>query len=358
MTRAWIPPVALVGLLLILPGLPTAEIAAQQAPAASKGDIKVLPLRGNLYLLTVRGANIAASVGKDGVVLVDSGPEDMADQVLAAVRDLSRRVTSMAMPLQSCVGITHGCSWWSGSQLLPTTANPPAPRPIIGIINTSDDLDRIGGNAVVSKAGRAFGVRNAVGENTPAWVVGHENVSLRLAKADKGALVPTEGYFGREKKLNFINGEGVIVSHPVDSGITDGDSLVHFRGSDVLVAGDVFDMSQYPRIDLARGGSIEGVVETLNWILDLAVVEHMMEGGTLIVPGHGRMADSADVGYYRDMVTIFRDRVRAMIDKGMSLEQIKAARPTRDYDHRFGKNPKWTPNMFVEAVYKSLNPKS
>jgi cyclase len=122
----------------------------------------------------------------------------------------------------------------------------------------------------------------------------------------------------------------------------------------VLVAGDILDMTKYPVIDVARGGTIQGEVEALNWILDVAVVEHMMEGGTLVVPGHGRMTDSADVAYYRDMVTIMRDRVREMTKRGMTLEQIKAARPTRDYDGRFGKSATWTPNMFVEAIFKTL----
>ena len=128
------------------------------------------------------------------------------------------------------------------------------------------------------------------------------------------------------------------MTHP-DSAHTDGDSMVYFRGSDVVVAGDLLDMTRYPVIDLARGGSIQGVVDALNWILDVAVVEHMMEGGTLVVPGHGRMTDAADVAYYRDMVTIMRDRVREMTSRGMTLQQIKAARLTRDYDGRFGKSP-------------------
>jgi hypothetical protein len=124
------------------------------------------------------------------------------------------------------------------------------------------------------------------------------------------------------------------------------------------VAGDILNMAQYPVIDIAKGGSVQGIVDSLNWILDIAVVEHMMEGGTMIVPGHGRVTDSADVAYYRDMVTIVRDRVREMMKRGMSLPQIQAARLTRDYDPRFGRNPSWTAEMFVEAVYRSLDPKA
>jgi len=332
------------------------RIGAQAQPRAS-GEIRILPLRGNIYLLTVNGINIAASVGKDGVMLVDSGPAQMSDTVLAAVRDLSRRVTSAPMPLKSCVGVPLGCQWWGSSELLPTTAGTRTPRPIAGIINTSDDPDHVGGNAVISAAGRTYGVRNIDNTVPGAWVVAHENVTLRLTKSGQQSLVANEAYFGVEKKLNFFNGEGVVVTHP-DAAHTDGDSIVYFRGSDVVVAGDILDMTRYPVIDVQRGGSIQGMVDALNWILDVAVVEHMMEGGTLIVPGHGRMTDAADVAYYRDMVTIMRDRVREMMKRGMTLAQIKAARLTRDYDGRFGKSPSWTPDMFIEAIYRSLGPKA
>ena len=138
---------------------------------------------------------------------------------------------------------------------------------------------------------------------------------------------------------------------------TDGDSLVFFRGSDVISAGDIFVMTSYPVIDLEHGGSIQGVMDGLNRILELAVAEYQTEGGTMIVPGHGRLADSADVAYYRDMVTIIRDRVRAAIGEGKTLEQVKAARLSKDYDPRFGRNPSWTGAMFVEAIYRSLGKK-
>jgi len=121
------------------------------------------------------------------------------------------------------------------------------------------------------------------------------------------------------------------------------------------VAGDIFVTTSYTIIDLQRGGNIQGIIDGLNRILDMSIAEYRTEGGTMIVPGHGRLCDSADVAYYRDMVTIIRDRVDDMIKKGMTLEQIKAARPTRDYDPRYGATSGfWTTDMFVEAVYKSL----
>jgi len=328
-----------------------APLGAQAA--GGSGEFRVLPVRGNIYVITGAGKNITASVGKDGVMLVDSGPANLAEKTLAVVRDLARRVTSSPMPARSCVGMAQGCQWWSSSELLPTTASPRAPRPIGFIINTSDDPDDVGGNAVIGAAGRTFGVRNIDNTSPGASVVAHENAVLRLSRSGQDKLVASESYAGRDKKLNFFNGEGVVVTHP-DSAHTDGDSIVYFRGSDVLAVGDVVNMTNYPVIDTARGGTVNGLVEALNWILDVCVVEHMMEGGTIVVPGHGRLMDSADVAYYRDMVTIMRDRVREMSKRGMTLEQIKAARPTRDYDGRYGKNPQWTPAMFVEAIYKTL----
>jgi cyclase len=317
------------------------------------GEFRVLPVRGNIYLIAGAGKNIAASVGKDGVMLVDSGAAAMADKTLAVVRELARRVTASGAPAKSCVGVVQGCQWWSSSELFPATTSPRAPRPIGFIINTSDDPDDVGGNAVIGAAGRTFGVRNIDNTNPGASIVAHENVSLRLSRSGQDTLLASESYSGRDKKLNFFNGEGVVITHP-DTAHTDGDSIVYFRGSDVLAVGDVINMSSYPVIDAARGGTVNGLIETLNWILDVCVVEHMMEGGTIVVPGHGRLMDTADVAYYRDMVTIMRDRVREMAKRGMTLDQIKAARLTRDYDGRYGKNPQWTPAMFVEAIYRTL----
>jgi len=330
-------------------------VHAQQSPspAAGAGQLRVLPVRGNIFLLSGAGANITVSVGKDGVLLVDSGSAAMADKTLAVLRDLSRRVTAAPMPLKSCVGVVQGCPWWSSSELLPTTTSPGAPRPISFIINTSDDPNDVGGNAVIGAAGRTYGVRNLDNSIPGAAVVAHENAALRLSASNQSKLVPSESYGGRDHKLNFFNGEGVVITHP-DSAHTDGDSLVYFRGSDVLSVGDVINMTSFPVIDTDRGGTVNGLIDALNWILDVCVVEHMMEGGTIIVPGHGRLIDTADAAYYRDMVTIMRDRVRELRKRGMTLDQIKAARPTRDYDGRFGKNPQWTPAMFVEAIYKTL----
>ena len=288
-------------------------------------------------------------------MLVDTGGAAVSEKLLAAIQMLDRQVTSMRMPQKSCVGLVTGCSWWNSSTFLPTTAGPASPKPIVGIVNTSFDADHMGNNALFAAAGRSH-IGLAAQD---AWIMAHEKATSHQSKTSPipSAQLPSESYEGESFKLNFFNGEGVVLWH-MAAAHTDGDTVVQFRESEVLAAGDVVNMTSYPVIDVERGGSIQGEVNALNWLLETAVVEHMMEGGTVIIPGHGRMADSADVAYYRDMMTIMRDRVRTAVKRGMTLPQIKAAKLTRDYDGRFGRNPSNTPDMFVEAIFRSLNAKS
>jgi cyclase len=164
---------------------------------------------------------------------------------------------------------------------------------------------------------------------------------------------PTET-FVVDKDEVFFNGEAIEMFH-APAAHTDGDSLVFFRRSDVIATGDLFDTDHYPVIDVSRGGSLQGVIDGLNKIIDLAIPAYSEEGGTMVVPGHGRICDEIDVVEYRDMLTIIRDRIRAMIGKGMTLEQINAARPTLDYDPLYGAaSGAWTTDMFVEAAYRGL----
>jgi hypothetical protein len=130
---------------------------------------------------------------------------------------------------------------------------------------------------------------------------------------------------------------------------------VHFRGADVISVGDLLDMTGYPRIDVAAGGSIDSVVQGLYRVIEITVPNRKSEAGTLVIPGRGRLADQPDVVYYQQMSAIIRDRIKDMIGKGMTLEQVKAARPTRDYDPRYGSSSgAWTTDMFVEATYAGL----
>lgn len=338
---------AAVGAAVVAPG-----IGAQQQVS----PIRILPVRGHIYLLQGAGANIVASVGRDGVLLVDSGRAETADAVLAAIRKLQDELDLRERP--------PGFAAETRSSVADRQIEPPA-KPIRYIVNTHVHPDHTGGNEKLRLAGRTFTGGNVAGNIADAAegaaILAHENVLVRMATPPEGGVPappdaqPTDTYYVDSMKLSHhFNGEGVQLIHQ-PSAHSDGDSLVWFRGSDVIAAGDVYVTTSYPVIDVERGGTIDGILAGLNRLLDLAIPEFRTEGGTLVIPGHGRISDSADVAYYRDMVTIIRDRVKAMIDKGMTLEQIKASRITADYDPRYGAvSGPWTTDMFVEAVYKTL----
>ena len=328
--------------------------ASSVAVVAQQGDVHILPLRGNVYLLVGAGANITLSVGKEGVLLVDAGTAQMADKVIAAVNELSHELNA-ATVARPCAGL--GCSGNEFASLLGTIASPAPPKPIQYIIDTSADADHTGGNAKIAAAGTTYGGGPGLGQfvgivRVSATIYSHENVLERMsaAKAPTASL-PTESYPGDFKQ--FFNGEGIYLIHQ-QAAHSDGDTLVHFRGSDVISAGDVLSTVSYPVFDIAKGGSINGMIAGLNHLLEIAIAEYQTEGGTLIIPGHGRVCDSADVATYRDMVTIIRDRVQDAIKRGLTLDQVKAARLTKDYDPRYDV-PTWTKDQFIEAVYRSLS---
>jgi glyoxylase-like metal-dependent hydrolase (beta-lactamase superfamily II) len=259
---------------------------------------------------------------------------------------------------------------WSSPSINAIISSPAPAKPIRYIINTSLDLDHTGGNETLSALpadSKIVGVTFPPVSIAPsAIVVAHENVLRRMSEPLPGrkdspfpvGAWPTDTYHAASYKLSqFFNGEGVqIFSQPAAH--TDGDSIVYFRYSDVISAGDILSTTTYPVIDLARGGSLQGALDGLNHILDIAIPEFRSQGGTMIIPGHGRLCDTGDVANYRNMVAILRDRIQDLIGKGMTLDQVKAARPTFDYDGLYGSTSgPWTTDMFVEAAYRSLSEK-
>ncbi len=300
-----------------------AVAAAQQNPA----ELVVLPVQGAVYLIAGAGGNITVQVGAMGVVVVDTGSGAMSDKVVAAIRKLSDK------PLQY-------------------------------IINTHYDPDFTGGNEAIRKAGVTITGANVTGNLTDAsdgaQILAEDRVLARMS-APTGKVSPTPpdawptATFISGKRDLFFNDEPIEIIHqPAAS--TDGDSLVFFRHSDVVSAGGIFNTTSYPYIDVEKGGSVQGEIAALNKILEIAVPRHEEEGGTYVIPGKGRVCDEFDVLEYRDMVVIVRDRVRAAIQKGMTLAQVKEARLTRDYDARYdAKSGLGSANGFVEAVYKSLS---
>ncbi len=295
----------------------------------SAQQIELTPVQGNISVISGAGGNITVQAGKDGVLLVDTGLAAAAPQVIAALRKIT-------------------------------------PAPVLFIINTHVHPDHVGGNEAISKMGSGSEIGTIGGRldsrsdgQQPLKIIAHESVLNRMTTpAGKETPPPPSGlpldeYFTPFKDLRF-NGEAIVVYHEPNAH-TDGDSVVLFRGSDVVSTGDVFTPDGYPFIDLERGGSIEGEIAALNHILDLTVPGKTQDGGTYVVPGHGRICDEADVVEYRDMVTIIRDRVKDMIKKSMTLEQVKAAKPSRDYDTEYiAENSFVKADQFVEAIYRSL----
>jgi cyclase len=298
--------------------------------APAPGEVEVLPVQGNVYMIAGAGGNITVQAGDQGVLIVDTGIASMSDKVIKAVESLGKG------------------------------------RPLRYIINTNHRAEYTGGNEKIAPIGEIVpfrepdytaGPQGAI-DTHRASVVAHLAVLNRMS-APTGSTAdrhedawPDNTYTTPWKRLYF-NDEPVIITHV--TGTTDGNSVVLFRKSDVVSSGDLFDLTGYPMIDLKAGGSIQAEVDALNKLIEFAVPSNNAEGGTKVIPAHGRISDHADVVYYRDMMSIVRDRIQDMIKNGMTVAQVKAARPTRDYDARYGKTTgPWTTDMFVEAAYNSL----
>ena len=280
--------------------------------------MEVLPVQGNVYMLASEAGNIAVSIGDEGVLLVDTGLPAMSNTLIAAVQKLSN-------------------------------------KPIRMIINTGGHADSVGGNEAFAKIGR--GPAGVADGATNAIIIAHQSILNRMSAREGNGVMPVDAWpsatFVDEQEAYF-NGESIQIVHQA-AAHGDGDSLVMFRRSDVVATGDIFNTNRYPVINLDRGGTINGVLDGLNRILQMTIPKNIQEDGTLVIPGHGRLSDEDDVLEYRDMVHIVRDRIANLIEKGMTLNQALAAKPTADYDPIYGATTgPWTTSMFIEAAYKSL----
>jgi len=293
------------------------------------GEVQIVPVQGNVYMLAGAGGNITVQAGDDGVLLVDAGLASMSDKVLAAIETISS-------------------------------------KPLRYIINTTEAEDHTGGNDAIAASGERIPWRGAGYAAGPQGVIGTDRASVisyltvfhRMVTPPGGSPSREEGawpdntYSTPWKRLYF-NDEPVMITHKPSN--TDGNSIVLFRKSDVISTGDLLDLTSFPIIDVEAGGGIQQTVDALNYLISITVPSLSSGGGTLVVPGHGRIADHAEVAYYRDMLTIVRDRIRDMIDRDMSLAQVKRARPTAGFDTLYGKDSgAWTTEMFIEAAYRSL----
>ena len=301
---------------------------ATALPAAQAPLVRSLHVQGNVWMLHSETVNVAAQIGDDGVLIVDTMTEDLAEPLLAEVRRLAPG------------------------------------KPIRIIVNTHVHSDHTGGNARIAAAGSTVIGGNAVAQlgqaaADRAQIYAHENVQNRMAQPAQGEKpVPTSNWpsdtFIEAQHDLYFNGEGIELLHQ-PAAHTDGDTIVYFRKSDVVVTGDIYVNELFPMVDAQSGGNYGGLVQALNTILRITIPKARQEGGTYVIPGHGRLADEADVVEYRDMATILRDRIADAVKRGQTLAQVKSARLTRDYEGRYGTAQSfWSTDHFVETVYQSL----
>jgi cyclase len=310
------------------------SVIASQAAEPANGEVDVVKVRPNFYMIAGAGGNIGVQIGSDGVVLVNAGAEAASGRVLAALRKLTD-------------------------------------LPIRYVIDTNAEADFVGGNAALAKAGKTIftnvlgnpALADAMTNGGAAAILAHDSI-LRRMSAPSGKTspypddaLPTEAFYNKRYTLR-MNDEGIEVLYQ-PAAHSDADSLVFFRGSDVVMAGGVIDKTRFPVIDIANGGSIQGEIDALNKLIELAIppTPFIYKGvGTYVIPGHGRLCEQMEVVDYRDMVVIVRDVIADMIKQGMTLDQIKAASPAKPYETQYGTQEGST-SAFVEAIYKSLTVK-
>jgi cyclase len=291
--------------LLALVALLPCELAAQNFDTIT---VKVLPLRGGVYMLTGSGGNIGLSVGDDAAFVVDDQFAPLTPKILAAIAT----VTS---------------------------------KPVRFVVNTHWHFDHTGGNENMGKTG--------------AVLVAHDNVRKRMSTdqfieffkraepaSPRGAL-PIVTF--NDSTTFHLNGDDIVAFH-VQPAHTDGDVVVHFTNANVIHMGDTFITGRYPFVDLSSGGNVNGFIAAA----DRALV--VCNSETKVIPGHGVVSDCAALKAWRDMIATVRERVRAAMAQNKSLDAIKAAKPTAEFDAARGSGSV-NGDQFVEFIYRSLGGK-
>ena len=294
--------------------------------AAAPIAVQTLKLRDDVYLLSTADGNVTMQLGDEGIVLAGAPGVVFSAAMGKAVQAISDA------PIRFVIDTSADWSQGAGAQF--------------GSAFKRDDNN----GQLLSQLGISTSTMR---------VIAQENVLSRMTTARAAnpniveMSVPTDAYFTASMDF-FFNGSPVEVIH-LPAAHSDGDSAVFLRRSDVVSAGDVMDTTRYPVIDRSSGGSITGLIAALNRILAIAVPAVPDEGGTLVVPGRGRVCDEIDVAEYRNMLVIIRDRIQDLVRRGMTREQVYAAKPTLDYDGVYGADQgSWTTRKFIDAIYADL----
>jgi len=275
--------------------------AQQQQPDWASVQITPVKVADGLYMLTGRGGNIGLSVGEDGAFVIDDQFAPLTDKILAAIRTVTD-------------------------------------KPVRWVFNTHWHGDHTGGNENMGKAG--------------ALIVAHDNVRKRMNPAEFKDLVGSSNQapagalpvvtFSDQVTFHW-NGETIRVLHVARSH-TDGDAIAFFEKANAVHMGDTFFRGRYPFIDVASGGTVQGMIASSNQVLG------MLKAGTRIIPGHGDLSGATELTAFRDMLVTVRDRIAPMVERGMTEDQVVAAKPTADLDATWGAQPE----RFVRSVVQSL----